>query len=122
MDEVIPYANKDQGTVYDHLKRAIDFSMNHLGDDRMPAGLWADWNDCLRLGKKGESTFVAMQLYWAMSILRGYAEYKEDNQYIEHLNKIQKELGDCQMLNAGRMTDTSVELKRMERSLARKRT
>jgi N,N'-diacetylchitobiose phosphorylase len=94
MDEVIPYANKDQGTVYDHLKRAIDFSMNHLGDDRMPAGLWADWNDCLRLGKKGESTFVAMQLYWAMSILRGYAEYKEDNQYIEHLNKIQKELGD----------------------------
>ena len=33
----------------------------------MPAGLWADWNDCLRLGKRGESTFVAMQLYYAMS-------------------------------------------------------
>ena len=27
IDEVIVYANKDEGTVYDHLKRAIDFSM-----------------------------------------------------------------------------------------------
>ena len=50
IDEVIPFANKDEGTVYEHLKRAIDFSMNHLGKHGMPAGLYADWNDCLRLG------------------------------------------------------------------------
>ena len=31
IDEVIPFANKDEGTVYEHLKRAIAFSMNHLG-------------------------------------------------------------------------------------------
>ena len=42
MDEVIPFANKDEGTVYEHLKRAIDFSMNHLGKHSMPAGLYAD--------------------------------------------------------------------------------
>jgi N,N'-diacetylchitobiose phosphorylase len=35
----------------------------------MPAGLHADWNDCLRLGEKGESTFVAFQLYYAMRLL-----------------------------------------------------
>ena len=52
IDEVIPFANKDEGTVYEHLKRAIDFSMNHLGRHGMPAGLYADWNDCLRLGKR----------------------------------------------------------------------
>ena len=62
MDEVIPYANKDEDTVYKHLKRAIDFSMNRLGNHGMPVGLHADWNDCLRLGKQGESSFVAMQL------------------------------------------------------------
>lgn len=61
---------KDEGTVYEHLKRAIDFSMNHLGKHSMPAGLYADWNDCLRLGKDGESTFVAFQFYYAMTILR----------------------------------------------------
>ena len=73
LDEVIVYSNGGEGTVYDHLKRAIHFSMTHLGDHHMPAGLHADWNDCLRMGKKGESTFVAFQLYYAMTVLKGYA-------------------------------------------------
>ncbi len=94
IDEVIPYANKEEGTVYDHLKRAIQFSMERLGDHKMPAGLHADWNDCLRLGKKGESSFVALQLYYAMSILRMFAEDKNDTEYITYLDKTQKELGD----------------------------
>ena len=50
LNEVIPYANKEEGTVYDHLKRAIQFSFDHLGPHGLPAGLYADWNDCLRLG------------------------------------------------------------------------
>ena len=92
--EVIPYANKEEGTVYDHLKRAINFSMERLGDHKMPAGLHADWNDCLRLGKKGESTFVAMQLYYAFTVLKGFAEDLGDTEYLEYLEKTQKELGD----------------------------
>lgn len=94
IDEVIPFANKDEGTVYEHLKRAIDFSMNHLGTHGMPAGLYADWNDCLRLGKEGESSFVAMQFYLAMSILRKFAEHKDDKDYIQYLDESQKKLGE----------------------------
>ena len=94
IDEVIPYANGGEGTLYDHLKRAIDFSMNRLGNHNMPAGLHADWNDCLRLGKKGESTFVAMQLYYAFTVLREFAVLKKDDEYIAYLDKTQKELGD----------------------------
>lgn len=93
IDEVIPFANKDEGTVYEHLKRAIDFSMNHLGTHDMPAGLYADWNDCLRLGKNGESTFVAFQFYLAMTILKKFAEYKADKDYIKYLNQSQEKLG-----------------------------
>lgn len=93
IDEVIPFANKDEGTVYEHLKRAIDFSMNRLGPHGLPAGLYADWNDCLRLGKEGESTFVAMQFYLAMTILKKFAEYKKDEKYIEYLNEQQEHLG-----------------------------
>lgn len=92
IDEVIPFANKDEGTVYEHLKRAIDFSMNHLGKHGMPAGLYADWNDCLRLGKDGESTFVALQFYYAMTILKEFAEYKKDTEYIEYLKDSQEKL------------------------------
>lgn len=94
IDEVIPYANKDEGTVYNHLQRAIQFSLDHLGIHGMPAGLYADWNDCLRLGKDGESSFVALQFYLAMSILREFAEYKNDEEYIKFLDENQKKLGE----------------------------
>ena len=94
LDEVIPFANKDSGTVYEHLKRAIKFSMEHLGPHGIPAGLYADWNDCLRLGANGESSFVALQYYYAMTILREFAQNKKDSDYVAFLDKAQKELGD----------------------------
>lgn len=94
LDEVIPYANKDEGTVYDHLKRAIKFSMDHLGPHGIPAGLYADWNDCLRLGANGESSFVALQFYLAMTILKSFAESKKDAEYISFLQEEQKKLGE----------------------------
>lgn len=93
IDEVIPFANKDEGSVYEHLKRAIDFSMKHSGSHGMPAGLHADWNDCLRLGKDGESTFVAFQFYYAMTIMKKFAEYKGDTEYIDYLKEEQSKLG-----------------------------
>ena len=92
MDEVIPFADKGEGTVYEHLKRAVDFTMNHLGIHGMPAGLYADWNDCLRLGKDGESSFVAFQFYLSISILKHFAENKKDYEYIKYLNGIQENL------------------------------
>ena len=94
LDEVIPYANRDEGDVYDHLKRAIQFSMERLSVHNMPAGLHADWNDCLRLGKRGESTFVAFQLYYAMNVIRNIAEDRKDAGYLAYLDRVQGELRD----------------------------
>lgn len=87
LDEILPFANKEEGSVYEHLKRAIRFSLDHLGPHGMPAGLYADWNDCLRLGANGESSFVAMQFYYAMIILKKFAEYKQDADYIKYLDE-----------------------------------
>ena len=92
VDEVIPFANKEEGSVYEHLKRAIDFSIKHLGRHGMPAGLYADWNDCLRLGADGESSFVALQFYYAMTIMKQFAAYKQDTDYIAYLNAQQDKL------------------------------
>ena len=94
LDEVIPFANKDEATVYEHLKRAVAFSLNHLGPHGMPAGLYADWNDCLRLGANGESSFVALQFYYAMTILKIFAEYKKDTEYVQYLEETQKAFGE----------------------------
>ncbi len=95
LDEVIVYANGGEDTVYDHLKRAINFSMERLGAHNMPAGLHADWNDCLRLGAKGESTFVAFQLYYAIREMMEMAKAKNDTEYLAYLEKAQAALSDA---------------------------
>lgn len=95
LDEVIVFANGGKGSVYEHLKRAINFSMERLGVHGMPAGLHADWNDCLRLGKVGESSFVAFQLFYAIQILKDYAVVKNDREYIHYLDGIGKTLRDA---------------------------
>lgn len=93
LDEVIPFADKEAGSVYEHLKRALQFSFDRMGPHGMPAGLYADWNDCLRLGAEGESSFVAMQFYFAIGILREFSEFRRDTAYREFLDKKQKETG-----------------------------
>lgn len=95
LDEVIPYANKGAATVYEHLQRAIDFSLEHLGPHGMPAGLYADWNDCLRLGAEGESSFVAFQLVLTLRIQKQLAEEKGDAAAAE---KLAKQLADFSAL------------------------
>lgn len=95
LDEVIPYANKGAATVYEHLQRAIDFSLEHLGPHGMPAGLYADWNDCLRLGAEGESSFVAFQLVLALRIQKQLAEEKGNAAAAE---KLAKQLADFSAL------------------------
>ncbi|MCL2720972.1 MAG: N,N'-diacetylchitobiose phosphorylase [Treponema sp.] len=78
LDEVIPYADEGKDTVFNHLIRGIEFSLNNLGIHGLPAGLHADWNDCLRLGASGVSVFVAMQLYYAFEIMIRFSKHKKD--------------------------------------------
>ena len=94
LNEVIPFANRDEGTVYEHLKRALDFSLQHLGPHGMPAGLYADWNDCLRLGANGESSFVAFQFYYAFTVLRAFSQCQNDTDYLLWLEEKQASLRD----------------------------
>jgi len=65
-EKVLPYADKGEDTVFGHLKRAIQFNLDHSGKHGFPCGLSADWNDCLVLGLDGETTFVAFQLRYAL--------------------------------------------------------
>ena len=61
-NRVVPYADGGEATVFEHLKQALLFNLERMGADGLPCGLLADWNDCLRLGYKGQSLFVAFQL------------------------------------------------------------
>ncbi len=69
--KVLPYADKGEATVLEHLRRAIEFNLERSGAHGLPCGLSADWNDCIRLGEKGETVMVAFQLRFALAT---YAE------------------------------------------------
>ncbi|PKF62844.1 N,N'-diacetylchitobiose phosphorylase [Psychromonas sp. psych-6C06] len=79
-DEVIPYANGGEATVYDHMKAALDFSAEYVGQTGICKGLRADWNDCLNLGG-GESSMVSFLHYWALQEFLELAKHlgKEDD-------------------------------------------
>ena len=48
-------------------RRAIEFNLKRTGQHGLPSGLFADWNDCLRLGTKGTSVFVALQVRYGLT-------------------------------------------------------
>ena len=63
-DIVVPYADGGEESVWEHMKRILDFSYGQVGAHGITKGLRADWNDCLNLGG-GESAMVAFLLVWA---------------------------------------------------------
>jgi N,N'-diacetylchitobiose phosphorylase len=64
-DQVVPFADNGEASVYEHLKRSLDFSAEQVGSTGICKGLRADWNDCLNLGG-GESAMVSFLHYWAL--------------------------------------------------------
>ena len=64
-DREISYADGGSGTVYEHLKRILEFSAEQVGKTGICKGLRADWNDCLNLGG-GESAMVSFLHHWAL--------------------------------------------------------
>ncbi len=55
-------------TVYEHLRRAIEFTAEQVGDNGIAKGLRADWNDCLNLGG-GQTALVSFLHVWAANAL-----------------------------------------------------
>lgn len=93
LDEKIVYANQNTPvTVYDHLKKAIEFTLNNFGDHSLPLQLHADWNDSLGAGAGAESVFVAFQLVLALDIISKYAAAKNDTEYLKELDKAYKKV------------------------------
>lgn len=64
-DEIVTYADGGEGTVYEHMRRILDFSAREVGSHGICKGLRADWNDCLNLGG-GESAMVSFLHHWAL--------------------------------------------------------
>ncbi|GLR77027.1 GH36-type glycosyl hydrolase domain-containing protein [Aliivibrio sifiae] len=77
-DEVIPYADGGDATVYEHMKAALDFSAEYVGRTGICKGLRADWNDCLNLGG-GESSMVSFLHFWALEEFLDLAKFRNND-------------------------------------------
>jgi cellobiose phosphorylase len=95
-NKVLPYADRVEDTVLNHMRRAIEFSLKNSGVHGFPCGLSADWNDCLVLGENGETTFVAFQLRYALKTYKEIAEllnHPDEAQWAEsHLKTLDENL------------------------------
>jgi len=91
LKETVSYADGGSDTVYDHMKRILDFSLREVGKSGICKGLRADWNDCLNLGG-GESAMVSFLLYWALGSFLECAEYTKNNEDVAKYTKAREEV------------------------------
>jgi N,N'-diacetylchitobiose phosphorylase len=92
-DEIVPFADKGEATVYEHLKRSLDFTAEQTAPNGIALGLRADWNDCLNLGG-GQSAMVAFMHYWALKYFVEAAEYRGQSEdvkkYLEMATRVRE--------------------------------
>ena len=64
LEELVRYQDHAEESVWEHMLRAVDFTLNHLGPHKLPRSGFSDWNDTLNIDHgsgKAESVWVAMQ-------------------------------------------------------------
>ncbi len=86
-DEVVPFADGGEATVYEHMVRALDFSAGQIGHHGICQGLRADWNDCLNLGG-GESAMVSFMHYWAIQAFLETARFLGRTEHVQKYQAI----------------------------------
>jgi cellobiose phosphorylase len=105
LDEKVQYENEagTETSLYEHLQRSIQYTLDRLGPNNLPLIGRADWNDCLNLncfsdtpgqsfqtttnkdGKVAESVFIAGLFVLACSEMAGISEHRGDH---AELNKV----------------------------------
>lgn len=90
LDQLIPYYEKDRdekpletASVWDHLKRAVNFTRENTGAHGLPLLGFADWNDTVNLPAGSESLFTAHLYGVALQEMINLAEIFEDSKAME---------------------------------------
>ena len=96
LEEIIPFADEGEATVWEHMRRSLDFSYGQIGSHGITKGLRADWNDCLNLGG-GESAMVAFLLIWATHHFLDAARYLQRGEDVEKYEALRQSMTEaCQ--------------------------
>ena len=87
LNKAVPYLSQEddlssagQGTVWEHMMAAVEFTQTHRGAHDLPLTLKGDWNDIIgkfSIKGKGESIFAAMQYIISLRLLTEIAEHEK---------------------------------------------
>ncbi|MFW5872582.1 MAG: GH36-type glycosyl hydrolase domain-containing protein, partial [bacterium] len=98
LNEKVPFYDGGNATVYEHLKKSVEFTMANLGERGLPLMLKSDWNDQMfkvcRQGK-GESFWTSMMMGVVLPKLKELAKLlnlEEDASWYQEIWNQQKEL------------------------------
>jgi cellobiose phosphorylase len=79
LDTELPYYDGGSATVWNHIRKSIEFTKENLGERGFPLMLSSDWNDMLykvcRQGK-GESIWTSMQYGTALKMMAQLSEMR----------------------------------------------
>ena len=91
-------AQREKGTVLEHLKRSLNFTRTHLGKHNLPLLGFADWNDCMNLPLGAESSFntglYAKALLEMMDICEALGDTKSVEMYKGWYEDVKKAFND----------------------------
>lgn len=114
LEESVPYENEKgtEQTLYHHLKKAIQYTLERLGPHGLPLIGRADWNDCLNLncfsdtpgqsfqtttnmdGKTAESIFIAQQFVLSTKYMAQIAARVESKEAASYYGALSKDMED----------------------------
>lgn len=81
LDEVVPYSDAGEGSVWEHILRAMEFLWNDRGAHGLSLLHFGDWNDLLDkagAGGRGESVWMSFALARVLRITGEIARWKGD--------------------------------------------
>ncbi len=82
LDERVPFYDQGDGSVWEHLMRAVDFTLSRFSARGLPLMGAGDWNDglnCVGEAGRGESIMVAAHLCWTLRDLAPLAQLRGDD-------------------------------------------
>lgn len=98
LDEIVPYFDADEGTVYHHLMRVMERLYADRGSHRLCLAFFGDWNDSLtgvcKKGK-GESVWMSMAFCRAAILMAELADYLGRKGDAKKMRLWQKEMAEA---------------------------
>ena len=77
LDEKVPFTDGGEASIYEHIRRSVDFLWGFTGHHGLVRIWGGDWNDCIDkagLEGKGVSVWLSIAWYWANARLCEIAE------------------------------------------------